>query len=174
MIEAIVRAAEIPKLIQSAEPFVSPTPKKHALIVGATHLKALSGLFPHYALEATVLVPSTSDSLDRDFEMERAVEFEEAHPEICRGAGIVRDLSGLDSDSVDLLILCTPFPEIRELFLSQAWRVLKEFGKLIVFTPTELLPTYLGRFGMAAPTYYPVEGFYVGTMRKSAAILARN
>jgi hypothetical protein len=174
MIEVIVRAAEIPKLIHSAEPFAAAPIKKHALIVGATHLRALSGLFPTYALETTVLIPATQPDLDREMELERAVQFEETYSEICRGAGLVRDLSGLDNDSADILIICTPFSDIREVFLSQAWRVLKEFGKLVVFSPTEILPTYLGRFGMAAPTYYPVEGFYVGTMRKSAALLARN
>jgi glutamate racemase len=174
MVEVIAKAASIDKYTPSAELFQTPQKKKHAVIVGGTHLIALSGLFPSYALEATVLIPSTTVELDREVEFERAVQFEDTYPEICRGIGLVRDLSGLDTESADLLIVCTHYPAIRDEFLSQAWRVLIEFGKLIVFSPTEIPLSYLGRFGMAAPTYYPVEGFYAGTMRKGACLYAHN
>lgn len=174
MIEAIVKAAAIPQYIESAELFTVSPKRKHAIIVGGTHLLALSGLFPKYALEATIVIPSTVDALDREHELGRAIEFEDSQPKLCRGVGLVRDLGGFDSDSADLLIICTQYPEIRDTFLAQSYRVIHDGGKLVVFTPAEISIAHLARFGMANPTYYPVEGFYVGTMRRAASLYRRN
>lgn len=174
LVETIARVTDIPRLIHNHEPFTTPVEKKHALIVGSTHLAALSTLFPGYALEATVVVPSTLGPIDLEFEMERAVQFESGNPKVCRGVGFARDLSGLDSDSVDYLFICTPYSQIRDQMLREAWRVVKEYGKVIVFSSVEIPPEYLSQFGIALPTYFAVEGFYVGTLRKSLAIYTKN
>ena len=170
----IIRATAIPKAVHNHEPFSVPAPKRHAVIVGGTHLIPLSTLFPGYALEATIIIPTTISVLDRELEMERAAQFEENYAEVCRGVGFARDLSGIDSDSVDYLFICTPYPAIRDLMLREAWRVVSEHGKVVVFTSAEIPPSYLSQFGVASPTYYPVEGFYVGSLRKSLAIFSKN
>ena len=174
LVDTIVRATDMPRAVQSHEPFTVPAPKKHALIVGGTHLISLSHLFPTYALEATILIPSTTSVLDRELEMERAAQFENNYPDVCRAVGFTRDLSGVDSDSVDYLIVCTPYPAIRDQMLKDAWRVVSELGKVVVFTASEIPPTYLANYGVANPIYYPVEGFYAGTMRKTLAIYTKN
>lgn len=174
MIEAIVKAASIPVFTVPPDPFTQQIARKHILIVGGTHLIALQDLFPKYALEATILIPQTIPELDRDLEIERAALFEVCHEKYCRGVGVSRDLSGIDSDSVDYLVICTPYPQVRDEMLSHAWRVVKEFGKVLVFSSSEIPPTILGHYGIANPIYYAVEGFYIGTMRKAAAIRARN
>jgi hypothetical protein len=174
MIEAIVQAAGIPVYSQAADPYTAPTPKKETLIVGGTHLLPLAHLVPKYAVNAKILVPSEIPALDREIEYGRAIQFEETTKGACQGIGFARDLGGIDSDSLDILILCSIYPAARDAFLSGAWRVVKEFGKVIVFTQSEIPHTHLASFGMAAPKYYPHEGFYVGTMRKIAAIRSRN
>jgi len=174
MIEAIVKAASIPKYVESAEPFATPPQCKHAIIVGGTHLIPLAGLFPQYALETTVIIPTSVAVLDRDVEFERALEFEDKHPKRCRAVGMARDLGGFDSDSADFLFICTMYPEIRDVFLAQASRVVRDMGKIVIFTPAEISVTHLARFGIAAPIYYPAEGFYVGTMRQAGSLYRRN
>jgi hypothetical protein len=174
VIETIVKAASIPKWVQSAEPFAEPMPRQHALIVGGTHLMALSNLFPNYALAATVVIPSTVSCIDREVEFERAVQFEGTYEELCKGVGYARDLSGFDSDSVDFLFVCTLYPEVRAQFLAHAWRVVKELAKVVVFTDTEISPSTFANFGIAAAVYYPAEGFYIGTMRKAASVYSRS
>lgn len=174
MVEAIVQAAQIPIYSQAAEPYAQPTPKMDTLIVGGTHLLPLAHLIPKYAVNASILIPSEIPALDREVEMRRAVQFEETTKGICKGIGFGRDLGGIDSDSLDILILCSIYPATRDAYLAGAWRVVREFGKVIVFTASEIPITHLSSFGLAAPKYYPTEGFYVGTMRKIAAIRARN
>jgi hypothetical protein len=174
MFEAIAKAASIPKFIKSAEPFTEPPKRLHTIIVGGSHLSELAGLFPGYALEATIIVPSTLSSDKREKEFSDAVDFEDQNPKICRGAGMARDLSGFDSGSADLLIVCASDPAIRSEFLSHAWRVIKEFGKIIVFTPSELPIHQLANFGISNPVYYATEGFYVGTLRRAGSLYARN
>jgi len=174
MVEVIAKAAAIPKYIESAEPFATPLQCKHAVIVGGTHLIPLSGLFPQYALETTVVIPTSVDVIDREHEFERALEFEDRNPKRCRGVGLARDLGGFDSDSADLLFVCTMYPEIRDAFLAQASRVVRDLGKIVIFTPAEIPIAHLAKFGIAAPMYYPVEGFYVGTMRQAGSLYRRN
>jgi hypothetical protein len=172
--DTIVRAVSIPRMIINHEPFSEPMRRRHALIVGGTHLIPLSLLFPSYAVEATVIIPSDVPILDREVEYERAAEFESTYADVCKGIGSARDLSGIDSDSVDYLFICSPYPYIRDAMLSDAWRVVRELGKVVIFTSAEIPPSYLMQFGVCSPTLYPVEGFYVGTMRKNAAIRAKN
>lgn len=174
MVEVIAKAVSIPRYIPSAEPFAKPVQRKHMLIVGGTHLVALSPLFRSYALTASVIIPSSISNLDRDLEMERAAQFEVDHEHLCRGTGFARDLSGIDTDSVDYLFICCLYPEVRDSMLAEAWRVVREFGKVVIFVNHEIPLTYLAGFGIANPIYYPAEGFYVGTLRKSSAIRANN
>lgn len=174
LLETIVRATEMPRMVVRHDAFATPVARKHALIVGSSHLQSIGALFQNYALEATVLVPSTNPELDREHELEKAISFEESNASFCRGVGVARDLSGFDNDSVDYLIICTPYPHVRDEMLKQAWRVVKEFGKILIFTPTELLPTYLSSFGLASITHFSLEGAYAGTMRKSLAIYTKN
>lgn len=174
MIEAIVQAAQIPVYSQAADPFEKPTKKKDTLIVGGTHLLPLAHLIPKYAVNASVMIPSEIPAMDREIEMGRAIQFEETTKGICKGIGFGRDLGGIDTDSLDILILCSIYPTTRDAYLAGAWRVVREFGKVIVFSASEIPLTHLSSFGMAAPKYYPTEGFYVGTMRKVAAVRARN
>ena len=144
MIEAMAKAAAIPKYVESMEPFAEPPKRLHTIIVGSSQLSELSGLFPGYAVEASLIIPSTLTPTDREKEFSNAVDFEDQNPSTCRGAGMARDLSGFDTDSADLLILCTSDPAIRTQFLSQAWRVVKDFGKIIIFSPSELPYSTLG------------------------------
>lgn len=174
MIDALIKAAAIPKYIQSAEPFAEPPKRLHTVIVGGTYLQVLSSLFPGYALEATVIIPSTLTDVDLDNELSQAIQFEDASPQTCRGSGVARDLGGFDTDSADLLILCSSDPGIRSSFLAQAWRVVREFGKIVIFSPSELPLHQLANFGIANPVYYATEGFYIGTMRRSSSLYARN
>jgi hypothetical protein len=174
MIEAIVKAASIPRYVETAEPFVEPTKCQHAIIVGGTHLVALAGLFPQYALSASVVIPATGPVIDMEHEFERALEFEDQNEKRCKGVGIAHDLGGFDSDSADFLFVCTLNSETRDKFLAQASRVVKDQGKVILFTPVEIPITHLAKFGIAAPTYYATEGFYVGTMRQAGSLYRRN
>ena len=169
MIETLVRATNLDLFRQNAEPFTQPMIRKHALIVGGIHLKTLQDLFPKYAVCASVIVPQTLPSIDLDYETEIAVKFEESNGALCKSMGLARDFSGFDSDCADIVIISTQIPSIREDFLKQLWRVTKEFGKIVVFSPTELPLSYLASFGIANPTHFLVEGFYAGTMRKVAA-----
>lgn len=174
MIEAVIQAAAIPLYQTTKEPFELPMKRQRALIVGGTHLVQLAKLFPKYAVTAQVVVPSQIAEVDAEVELRRAIQLENITNKLCSGAGLARDLSGINTDSLDLLIICTTYPAVREEFLAQAWRVVRELGKVLVFTSTEIPLTHLGSFGIAAPRYFPHEGFYVGTMRKAAAIRARN
>ncbi len=170
----IARAAELPRHEPKLDPFSHPQERKKLLIIGATHLIPLSTLFPHYALTTSIIIPSTLPALDREHEMERAIQFEENYPDICQETALARDLSHLSNDSVDYLLCCTIYPAIRHDFLKEAWRAVKDDGKLLVFSPTELPLTYLASFGLAKITYFPVEGFYGTTVSKSLAIYSKN
>ena len=161
-------------LTAPATAFDAPIKRRDVLIVGGTHLIPLSSLVPKYAVRVSILIPSQIPELDREIEMRRAVQLEETTRGFCQGAGFAHDLSGIDTDSVDVLILASVYPAVRDDFLSHAWRIVREFGRVVVFTASEIPLTHLATFGVAAPTYYPVEGFYAGTMRKIAAIRARN
>ena len=174
LIETLIRATDVPRAVVRHDAFAVPVERKHALIVGASHLASIEALFPNYALNATVIIPTTMAPLDREQELERAFSFEDQNQSFCRGVGVARDLSGVDSDSVDYLIICTPYPAIRDEMLGHAWRVVKEFGKVLVFSTSELLPSYLQSAGIASATHFPIEGFYAGTMRKSLAIYTKN
>lgn len=174
MVEVIAKVADLPLLKQPADAFEAPMKRKETLIVGGTHLLPMATLFPRYAVNTSILIPQDIPGLDREIEMGRAIQFEDTMNGACRSAGFARDLSGVDSDSVDVLILCSIYPATRDDFLAQAWRVVREFGKVVVFTNSEIPLTHLVSFGLAAPAYYPTEGFYVGTMRKAKSIRARN
>ena len=174
LLQTIIRATDVPKAVVRHDAFAAPVERKHALIVGTGHLSSFEALFPNYALTATVIVPSTNPELDREHELERAFSFEDQNPTFCKGVGSARDLSGVDTDSVDYLIICTPYPAIRDEMLRQAWRVVKEFGKVLVFSTSDLLPSYLQSAGVASATHFPLEGFYAGTMRKSLSIYTKN
>lgn len=174
MIEVIAKAAELSLLQQPSEPFSVPMKRKDVLIVGGTHLLPLASLIPRYALNLSILIPSDIPELDREVEMRRAVQFETTSGGQCRGAGFARDLSGIDNDSLDVLIIASIYPATRDAYLAHAWRVVREFGKVIVFTASEIPLTHLLGFGMAMTSYFPKEGFYAGTLRKSAAIRAHN
>jgi hypothetical protein len=174
MIETVVQAAKIELYRESHEPFDTPMKRQKALIVGGTHLLQLAKLFPRYAVSAQVLVPAQIPEVDAEVELRRAIQLEEITKNLCTGGGLVRDLSGIDTDSLDVLILCSQSPSIRDEFLAQAWRVVRELGRVLIFTSVEIPLTHLGSFGVAAPKYFPMEGFYAGVMRKAAAIRARN
>lgn len=174
MIEAIVQATQIPLATRPAEPFELPQKRLHALIVGGTHLLALANLFPRYAVDATILIPSQIPEVESEMEFRRASQLENVTQSGILGIGIAKDLSGIDTDLIDILIICTIYPGIREEFLAQSWRVVRELGKIVVFTPVELPVTHLASHGIVAPKYFPVEGFYAGIMRKAVAIRARN
>jgi hypothetical protein len=174
MLDVIVKAAKIPLNLKSADPFEQPLKKHDTLIVGGTHILPLAAIVPKYAVKMSILIPQDIPELDREIEMGRAMQFEETSKGFCTGAGFARDLGGVNTDSLDLLIIASIYPEVREKFLAQAWRVVREFGKVIVFSQSEIPLTHLGSFGIAAPSYYPSEGFYIGTMRKAAAVRARN
>lgn len=174
MIEAIVKAANLLPLHEPRDAFEMPMKKHSALIVGGTHLIALSSLIPRYAVDITIIIPSDIPELDREVEMNRAVQLEETASQSCRGIGFARDLSGVDNDALDVLIVSSIYPATRDNFLGGAWRVVKEFGKVIVFTNSEIPLTHLASLGIVLPQYYPVEGFYVGTMRKRMAIRSQN
>lgn len=159
----------------SADPYEVPMLRKHLMIVGGTHLLPLANLFPTYAVSATILIPTQIPEVEAEMEMKRAIQLEGVVPAgMIRTVGMAKDLSGVDTDSVDFLVLCPIYPSTREEFLADAWRVVKEFGKVVIFTPNEIPRTHLGTYGIAAPTYFPVEGFYAGAMRKKIAIRARN
>lgn len=174
MIEAIVKAADIPLMRSTTDPFETPMPRKHALIVGGTHLLALVNLFPKYALTSTILIPTQIPEIEAEMEFRRGIQTEGIIKTLCHGVGMAKDLSGVDTDSVDLLIISTIYPSIREEFLRESWRVVRELGKVVIFTTSEIPRTYLREFGVAAPAFFPVEGFYAGVMRKAAAVRARN
>ena len=175
MIDAIVQAAQIQLYKHSSEPFELPMRRQHALIVGGTHLIAMAGMFPKYAVEASILIPQQIPEIESEMELRRAIQLEEITPQkVIKGTGMARDLSGVDTDSVDILMICSIYPSIREEFLAQAWRVVKELGRVVVFTPTEIPVTHLATYGIVAPRYFSVEGFYAGIMRKAVAIRARN
>lgn len=174
MIEAIVQAAQIPLMRVNHEPFETPMQRQSMVIVGGTHLIALAALFPRYAVKGTVLVPQELPAIEAEMELRRAVQLEETTKGLCSGSGLARDLSGIDTDAIDTLIISCIYPSVREAFLAQAWRVVRELGKVIIFTTTEIPLTHLASYGVAAPKYFPAEGFYVGTMRKGSAIRAKN
>lgn len=170
----IARAAQLPKQEPRPDPYSHPQEKKHLLIIGATHLIPLSTLFPHYALTTSVIVPTTLPALDREHEMERAVQFEENYPDLCSSTTFARDLSHLDDNSADYLFCCTIYPSIRHDFLKDVWRIVKDGGKVLTFSPTELPLTYLASFGLTGTTYFPVEGFYAATAIKNLALYSKN
>ena len=174
MIEALIEATKVEVFKDSTEPFSTPMPRKHVLIVGGGYLGELSQMVNQYAVTTTILIPTQTPKLDLEYETEKAAKFEEDHQKHCRGFGIARDLSGVDTDSVDVLIVASLHGEIRETFLSQAWRVVRELGKVVVFANHEVPLSYLGEYGMAGPVRFPVEGFYVGSMRKASAVRAQN
>lgn len=174
MIEALIEATKVERYRESAEPFSVQMARKHVLMVGGLYLDELARMVNQYAVTATVLIPTQTPVIDQEHEIEKAARFEENLPGLCRGSGVVRDLSGIDSDSVDILIVSSLHGEIREAFLAQAWRVVRELGKVVVFANHEVPLSYLSEYGLAAPKRFPVEGFYVGTMRKASAIRAQN
>lgn len=163
--DAVVRAAGLCK---------APSTTKHILIAGGTHLIPLSHLFPDYAVEATVVIPSDTPTLDRDMELERAFEFESTYADICKGVSIVRDLSVIEDESVDCLIVCSMSPIVRDTLLKDAWKALKETGRIIIFTSSEIPSTHLASFGIVSPVFYATEGFYTGSISKSSALYAQN
>jgi hypothetical protein len=174
MIDVIARAAAIPLYRQPGGAFEAPMRRLELLVVGGTHILPLASMFSHYALRTQFIIPSDIPELDREIEMGRAIQMEDSAEGLCYGTGFARDLSGVNSDSLDILIVSSIYPSTRDAFLAHAWRVVKEFGKVIVFSQSEIPLTHLASFGIAATTYYPVEGFYCGTMRKVSAVRARN
>lgn len=174
MIEAIIKAAQLELYRESAEPFTAQMPRKHAYIVGGTHLRVINNLFPTFALTASILIPPTIAALDSELEMERAVQFETKNKSLCNGAGFAKNLDGIDTDSGDILMISTITPSIRDEFLRGAARVIKDLGKIIIFTPAEIPISHLVKFGLANPIYFTEEGFYVATVRKIRSIYYRN
>lgn len=174
LIDTIIRATAVPRAVVRHDAFATPVERKHALIIGTSHLNSIGALFPNYALDATVIVPANGPALDHEHELERAFSFEDQNPNFCRAVGSARDLSGFDNDSVDYLIICTPYAHIRDEMLKHAWRVVKEFGKVLVFSSTSLLPSYFQDAGIASVTHFELEGVYAGTLRKSLAIYTKN
>ena len=100
MITTIVEAAKIPLKKLSTEPFAEPMPKKHVLIIGGYAVNEFAELLKDYSVSVSSIVPTQTPHIDQEYELEKTARFEETYPDLCRGTGIARDLSGFDTDEI--------------------------------------------------------------------------
>jgi SAM-dependent methyltransferase len=175
IISAIAKATDMPCLTRD----ITKAPaKKHGVVVGASKLDLISLFFDSFALDTTVVIPRRPDlcpvlssNLDELDEVCAAMEFEEMHGDACADLMLLGDLQPFKTDAADFIFICTPYAIIQDEILRQGARVLKDGGKVIVFSSVVPAPSFLEKYGYYDVISFPSESFFIATLNRS---LSRN
>jgi ubiquinone/menaquinone biosynthesis C-methylase UbiE len=134
-------------------------------VVGGEHLDKVEPLVAKLNVEVSILIPTFLPPLELAYEKGRGDEFFKAHRKYCVSCGL-GNLDGVDSDSIDVLMISTPNTVQLISLLNQCARVVKHKGKVVIFTDSILTKDVLRKNKLATVTHHANENIYSGAVSK--------
>lgn len=168
--DKIVSAVGVEIFQDTANPYEAKQHYKHVVLVVDKNVLPMCELFFRTAAYLHILIPSQAGKLVTDEAYKKAVEFGAYNRGLIHGVVVASDLSGIDSDSVEAIIIDTENPQIMESYLNHAARIAKECARVAVVTTQILDEKYFGDRAIAG--LKKVEDFYCGTVRKTRSKVA--
>lgn len=167
MTDKLVSALGVEIFQEGADPQKARPHFKHVAVVADRDVLALCELFFGTATYLHVVIPSQAGRLATTEAYKKAVEFGAFNRGLIYGVVVTSDLSGIDTDALDGIVISTDKGQIMEAFIGHASRVVKECGRVVVVTSEQLDDKYFGDRAVAG--LKKVEDFYCGTVRKTRA-----
>lgn len=164
MRDTIVTALGVEIFQDSADPFAAKQHFKHVVVVADKDVLELCESFFRTAAYLHVIIPKQQGTLVCNEAYRKAVEFGAFNRGLLYGVSIAIDLSGIDSDSIDAIVISTDNRQVMDYFTTHAARITKECARVVVVTKEELDEKYFGDRAIAG--LRKVENFYCGTVRK--------
>jgi len=170
MTDKLISAIGVEIFQDSADPMKAKQHFKHVALVADKNILQLCELFFRTATYLHIIIPGQLGQLAIKEAFKKAVEFGAYNRGLIYGVSVTSDLSGVDSDSLDSMVICTDNQQIMESFTQHASRVLKDCGRVAIVTSQQLDEKYFGDRAIAGIKL--VEDFYCGTIRKIRAKVA--
>ena len=167
MTDTLVTALGVEIFQDSANPVAAKQHFKHVILVADKDVLTLAELFFGTATYLHILIPQQAGKLSTDEAYKKVLEFGAYNRGLVYGVAVTGDLSGLDSDSFDAIVISTNNHTVMESFAAHASRVTKECARVVICTNEILDDKYFGDRAIAG--LKKVENFYCGTVRKTRA-----
>ena len=164
MSDTLVRALGVEIFQDTADPLQAKQHFKNIAVVADKDILSLCESFFGTATYLHLVIPKQAGDLVIREAYKKAVEFGAFNRGLIYGIAISLDLSGLDSNALDGIVISTENMAVMQDFINHAARVVREAGRIVVVTKATLDDKWFGDYAVAG--LRQVENFYCGTVRK--------